>query len=67
MRVAMMTAICTEFWKLESEEFRDEVAALAEAAYQTDMEQWELLQKAPKTPQQFHQSVFYRSFQARNY
>jgi len=55
VRVAMMTSICGEFWRLESEEFRDGVAQEAEEVYQKDLEQWEALQRAPKTPQQFHQ------------
>jgi hypothetical protein len=53
--VAMMTSICVEFWKLQSEEFRDHVAQEAEEQYQKDLEHWEALQRAPKTPQQFHQ------------
>lgn len=55
VRVAMMTAICTEFWRLETEEFRDKVAQWAEDKHQQDIAEWEALQRAPKTPQQFHQ------------
>jgi precorrin-2 methylase len=55
VRVSMMTSICTEFWKLEAADFRDEVAKQAEAAFLKELEEWEALQKAPKTPQQFHQ------------
>jgi hypothetical protein len=49
-----MTAITAEFWNLESDDFRDEVAKLAEEEHQKE---WELRQSAPKTPQQFHQYV----------
>ena len=55
MHVSMMTSICTEFWKLEAADFCDEVAKQAEAAFLKELEEWEALQKAPKTPQQFHQ------------
>jgi len=55
VRVAMMMEICAEFWKLESEEFRDEVSQSAEDEHQDNLKQWETLQNAPKTPQQFHQ------------
>ena len=51
----MMTEICAKFWKLESEEFRDEVSQSAEDEHQDNLKQWETLQNAPKTPQQFHQ------------
>ena len=57
MRVSMMTAITAEFWNLESDDFRDEVAKLAEEEHQKEVLEWELRQSAPKTPQQFHQYV----------
>lgn len=55
VRVAMMTSISVEFWKLESDDFRDEVAKDAEAAHLKEVEEWEARKNAPKTPQQFHQ------------
>jgi hypothetical protein len=57
VRVSMMTAITAEFWNLESDDFRDEVAKLAEEEHQKEVLEWELRQSAPKTPQQFHQYV----------
>ncbi|KIM87300.1 hypothetical protein PILCRDRAFT_3800 [Piloderma croceum F 1598] len=57
VRVSMMTAITAEFWNLESDDFRDEVAKLAEEEHQKEVLEWELRQSAPKTPQQFHQQL----------
>ena len=51
-----MTSITTEFWKLESDNFHDEVAKLAKEEHQKEVQEWELWH-TPKTLQQFHQYV----------
>jgi hypothetical protein len=53
----MMMAITAEFWNLESDDFRNEVAKLAEEVHQKELHKWELWQSASKTPQQFRQYV----------
>lgn len=49
------TQVCKEFWDLESQEFRDQIAQQAEDAHAEGMAKWKANQEAPKTPQQYHQ------------
>lgn len=51
----MRTNIGREFWFLETEEFREEIAQEAEDAHNKEMEEWEQARAVPKTAQQFHQ------------
>lgn len=51
----LRTKICMEFWNLETDEFRKEVAQEAEKNHLEELEEWKANQEAPKTPQQFHQ------------
>jgi hypothetical protein len=44
-----------EFWLLESDEFCNKIAELAEVQYAKGMEEWEALQQPPKTALEFHQ------------
>jgi hypothetical protein len=53
--VGMRTTVSMEFWNLESNDFRAEVAKKAEVEHLEELEAWNARKQAPKTPQQFHQ------------
>jgi hypothetical protein len=53
--VQLRTEVGKEFWLLETEEFRKEVAKNAEDTHSKEMAEWEELKKVPKTALQFHQ------------
>jgi hypothetical protein len=53
--VALRTIVGKEFWRLETQEFRDEIAELANAQHAQNLKEWEVLQKTPKTALEFHQ------------
>jgi len=55
--VTYRTAVGKEFWQLETEEFRAEVAQIAEDAHAKGVEEWEAAKNVPKTAQEFHQYV----------
>ena len=53
--VGMRTTVSMKFWNLESDNFYAEVAKKAKVVHLEELEAWNALQQAPKTPQQFHQ------------
>jgi hypothetical protein len=53
--VQVRTEVGMEFWLLESDEFRAEVAQEAKDAHAKAMEAWEEAKEVPKTAVQFHQ------------
>src|SRR6266436_1476758 len=55
--VQIRTEITKEFWVLETDEFREQVAKDAEDDHAKQYEEWEQLKEVPKTAQQFHQYV----------
>jgi hypothetical protein len=55
--VAIRTETGMEFWLLESDEFRAQVALDAEEAYARETQAWQELKEVPKTAVQFHQYV----------
>jgi hypothetical protein len=62
--VQIRTEITKEFWVLETDEFREQVAKDAEDDHAKQLEEWEQLKEVPKTAQQFHQygaSILYDS------
>lgn len=44
-----------EFWLLETEEFREEIAASAASAHAEEITEWQAAKMLPTTPQEFHQ------------
>lgn len=55
--VQIRTEVTKEFWNLETDEFRQQVAQDTEDAHAKAFEEWEQLKEVPKTAQQFHQYV----------
>ena len=53
--VGMRTTVSMKFWNLESDNFHAEVAKKAKVVHLEELEAWNAQQRAPKTPQQFHQ------------
>jgi hypothetical protein len=53
--VQLRTEIGLEFWKLETEETRQQIAQEAEDTHLKALEAWEQSKQVPKTPLQFHQ------------
>jgi hypothetical protein len=53
--VVIRSSVGREFWLLESDEFCENIGQLADAQHAIEMEEWEALQQAPKTPSEFHQ------------
>ncbi|KIM74212.1 hypothetical protein PILCRDRAFT_14653 [Piloderma croceum F 1598] len=55
--VQIRTEVTKEFWNLETDEFRQQVAQDTEDAHAKAFEEWEQLKEVPKTAQQFHQQL----------